>query len=175
MEAAGIDSAISSPPDPVSVGGATIGAGPGVVFSRYIEDEGGTLAHGASAVIEQWAEPIDDDEAHVHRIWFERDPGGSSSIDWLSPGYYPTRLDVTLRVSTGSLLCHGFPSGGYGCSGEGTPETIGSMRLVATIPEPNSVAQTAGATIALAVLARRRKCVQNLSRRAIRASGRRLT
>ena len=155
LDVAGEGVVLASPPASVVLGATTFSADEGTVGWTFTMVDGlYTMIVGASGTVEQSMEPLGEDDGRLRRTWFQRDPETASSYAWESPTPLPDSLDLHVVLQRDTSLCHVDGMGGYGCSQETGPETIGAMRLVATAPEPESMHQIAAAVAVLAGLGR---------------------
>lgn len=152
---------LAHPPVPVIAGPRRITAEAGYLYrdSYYVRGESqfGTwwlprTHDGAFALLDQWVEPIDEEEAWLHQVWMKSDPDGESLIDWTRPDGLPAHLDLALRIESNVLHCHHPEVGSYGCTLHASSGTIGSLRLVANLPEPTAATSSLAAIAALFVL-----------------------
>lgn len=156
---------IAHPRAPVTVALRRITAATGHLFrsTYYVREETPFATwwvlhedDGASALLDQWVEPIDEEEAWLHEVWMKRDPDGESLIDWTGPDGLPAHLDLALRIEASVRHCHQPDGiGSFSCRFHEPARTVGSLRLIASVPEPKAAASTLAAIAALLALRRR--------------------
>lgn len=156
---------LTYPPDPVVVGSTRITGEAGYLFrdSHEVRVESWLGVYwtwrtndGASALLAQWAEPIDEEDAWLHEVWLARDPDGESIIDWTGPDGLPADVDLALRLEARTLHCHLPEVWRNGCTFHESSGAIGALRLIARLPEPTAAASSLAVLTALYALRSRK-------------------